>query len=45
MYNKTLPDLKTIDKNWGILQTEPNSKEIFAEPPILAFKKKKTLKT
>ena len=44
MYNRTLPDLKTIDKNWGILQTEPNSKEIFAEPPILAFKKKKNLK-
>ena len=43
-YNRTLPDLKTIDENWGILQTEPNSKEISAEPPILAFKRNKNLK-
>ena len=45
-YNRTLPDLKTIiDKNWHILQIEPKLKEIFAEPPILAFKRnKKTLK-
>ena len=43
MYNKTLLDLKTIDENWHILQTEPKSKEIFAEPPILAFKRNKNL--
>ena len=44
-YNRTLPDVKTvIDKNWHILQIEPKLKEIFAEPPILAFKRNKNLK-
>ena len=44
-YNRTLPDLKTmIDKNWHILQIEPKLKEIFAEPPILAFKGNKNLR-
>ena len=44
-YNRTLPDLKTIiDKNWHILQIEPKLKEIFTEPPILAFKRDKNLK-
>ena len=44
-YNKTLPDLKTItDKNWHILQIEPKLKEIFAEPPILAFRTNKNLR-
>ena len=41
-YSKTLPDLKTIiNKNWHILQIEPKLKEVFAEPPILAFKRNK----
>ena len=41
-YNRTLPDLKTIiDKNWHI---EPKFKEVFAEPPILAFKRSKNLR-
>ena len=41
----TLPDLKTrIDKNWHILQIEPKLKEVFTEPPILAFKRNKNLK-
>ena len=44
MYNRTLPDLKTIDKNWHILQIEPKLKEIFAEPPFLAFKRNKNLR-
>ena len=44
-YNRTPPDLKRIiDKNWHILQIEPKLKEIFAEPPILAFKRNKNLK-
>ena len=44
-YNRTLTDLKAIiDKNWHILQIEPKLKEIFAEPPILAFKRNKNLK-
>ena len=44
-YNRTLPDLKTIiDKNWHILQIEPKLKEIFAEPPILAFKRNKNFR-
>ena len=44
-YNSTLPYLKTIiDKNWHILQIEPKLKEIFAEPPILAFKRNKNLR-
>ena len=44
-YNRTLPDLKTIiDKNWHVLQIEPKLKEIFAEPPILAFKRNKNLR-
>ena len=39
MYNRTVPDLKTIIyKNWHILQIEPKLKESFAEPPILAHK-------
>ena len=43
--NRTLPDLKTvIDKNWRILQIEPKLKEIFAEPPIWAFKRNKNLR-
>ena len=45
-YNRTLLDLKTItDKNRHILQIEHKLKEVFAEPPILAFKRKKTLET
>ena len=44
-YNMTLPDLKTrIDKNWHILQIQPKLKEVFTEPPILAFKRNKSLK-
>ena len=44
-YNMTLPDLKTrIDKNWQILQIQPKLKEVFTEPPILAFKRNKNLK-
>ena len=44
-YNRTLPDLNTIiDKNWHILQIEPKLEEIFAEPPILAFKRNKNLR-
>ena len=44
-YNRTLPDLKTIiDKNWHILQIEPKLKDIFAKPPILAFKRNKNLR-
>ena len=43
--NRTLPDLETIiDNNWDILQIEQKLKEIFAEPPILAFKRNKNLK-
>ena len=43
--NRILPDLKKIiDKNWHILQIEPKLKKIFAEPPILAFKRNKNLK-
>ena len=43
-YNRTLPDLKTmIDKNWLILQIEQKLKEIFTEPPILAFKRNKKI--
>ena len=41
-YNRTLPDLKTIiGQNWHILEIEPKLKEIFTEPPILAFKRNK----
>ena len=44
-YNKTLPDLKTImDKNWHILQIEPKLNEIFAEQPLLALKRNKSLR-
>ena len=44
-YNRILPDLKTIiDKNWQVLQIEPKLKEIFAEPPILAFKRNKNFR-
>ena len=44
-YNRNLPDLKEIiDKNWHILQIEPKLKEIFAEPPILTFKRNKNLR-
>ena len=44
-YNRPLPDLKTIiDKNWHILHIEPKLKEIFAEPPILTFKRNKNFK-
>ena len=44
-YNRTLTDLKAIiDKKWHILQIEPKLKEIFTEPPNLAFKRDKNLK-
>ena len=44
-YNRTLPDFKAIiDKNRHILQIEPKLKEIFAEPPIFAFKRNKNLR-
>ena len=44
-YNRTRADLKTIiDKNCHILKTEPKLKEIFAEPPILVFKRNKNLR-
>ena len=44
-YNRTLPDLKTIiDKSLHISQIEPKLKEIFAEPPTLAFKRNQNLR-
>ena len=36
--------LTIIDKNCHVLEIEPKLKEIFAEPPILAFKRNKNLK-
>ena len=40
-YKRSLPDLKTIiDKNWHIFQIEPKLKEILAQSPTLALKKK-----
>ena len=39
MYNRTLPDLKTIiEKNYYILQIEPKLEDTLAKPPILALK-------
>ena len=44
-YNRALIDLKTIiGKNWHILQIDPKLNNIFAEPPILTFKRNKNLK-
>ena len=45
MYNRTLPDFKTIiDKIWHILQIEPKLNEIFAEHSIMVFKRNKNLR-
>ena len=43
--DRILPDLKTIiDRNWHNLQIEPKVKEIFAESPVLIFKRIKSLR-
>ena len=44
-YNRTLPDLTAITrKHWHILQANDELKKVFAEPPMLAYRRNKNLK-
>ena len=44
-FNRTLPDIRSIiNKHWPILQVNAELKDVFSEPPILAFKRNKNLK-
>ena len=44
-YNRTLPNVKvTGKKHWNILQINNEFKDVFAEPPIMCFRRNKDLK-
>ena len=44
-YSRFLPNLTAVGrKNWNILQTNKNLRELFQEQPITAFKRNKNLK-
>ena len=44
-FNRTLPNLDAIvRKYWKILHVNPEFKNVFSEPPILAFKRNKNLR-
>ena len=44
-FNHNLPKLRdAIEKNWDILQTNGKQAELFAEKPIIAFKRNRNLK-
>ena len=44
-YNPTTPNLKKIlMKHWDIIQQQPKLKHIFHQPPIVSYRKKKSLK-
>ena len=44
-YNQTLPNIKSIvDKDWHVLQVNPELQERFQSSPIIAFRKNKNLK-
>ena len=44
-YSRFLPNLTAVvRKNWNILQTNKNLRELFQEHPITAFKRNKNLK-
>ena len=41
-HNRFLPNLTAVvRKNWNILQTSKNSRELFQQHPVTAFKRKK----
>ena len=43
-YNKSLPNLRrAIDNNWNLLSTNANIASLFADKPIIAFRKNKNL--
>ena len=44
-FNRNLPPIRmAIEKNWGILQTNKRQAEIFADKPIIAFRRNRNLK-
>ena len=44
-YNRTLAKIKeTVMKHWHLLHINPNLAEIFQNPPILAFRRNKSLR-
>ena len=43
-YNRTLPNVKrAISNNWNLLHTNREFKDVFQEPPILAFRRNRNL--
>ena len=43
-YNKILPNIKSIlEKDWHILNVNPELKKVFESKPLLAFRKNKNL--
>ena len=43
-YNRTNPDLKKIlDKHWHLLQLDDKLGEVFKEPPMIAYRKNRTI--
>ena len=44
-YNRTLPPISFIlIKHWNILKIDPELKEVFAEPPMMAYRRNRNLK-
>ena len=44
-YEPSVPNIKqALIKKWHIIQNQPRLREIFKEPPIISFKKEKSLK-
>ena len=43
-YNRTLPNVKrAISNNWNLLHINQEFKDVFQEPPILAFRRNRHL--
>ena len=43
-YNRTLPNVKrAISNNWNLLHINQKFKDVFQEPPILAFRRNRNL--
>ena len=43
-YNRTLPNVKrAISNNWNLLHINQEFKDVFQEPPILAFRRNRKL--
>ena len=44
-YQPSVPDLKNaLMEKWHLIQTQPSLRQIFKEPPLISYKRGKSLK-